>query len=63
MDICTVPLNLAGLPGISVPCGFSSNRMPIGLQIIGKPLDEATLIRAAYTYEQSQDDKNILPEL
>ncbi len=63
MDICTVPLNLAGLPGISVPCGFSSNHMPIGLQIIGKPLDEATLIRAAYTYEQSQDDKNILPEL
>lgn len=54
-DVCTVPLNLAGLPGISVPCGFSSKGMPIGMQLIGKPLDEATLIRTAYTYEQSQD--------
>ena len=54
-DVCTVPLNLAGLPGISVPCGFSSKGLPIGMQLIGKPLDEATLIRTAYTYEQSQD--------
>lgn len=54
-DVCTVPLNLAGLPGISIPCGRSSKGLPIGLQIIGKALDEATLIRAAYTYEQSQD--------
>lgn len=53
-DICTVPLNLAGLPGISVPCGYSCTHMPIGLQLIGKPLDEATLLRTAYTYEQSQ---------
>ncbi len=53
-DIYTVPLNLAGLPGISVPCGYSQNRLPIGLQIIGKPLDEATVLRAAFTYEQSQ---------
>ena len=53
-DIYTVPLNLAGLPGISVPCGYSSSKLPIGLQIIGKPLDEATVLRAAYTYEQSQ---------
>ena len=54
-DICTVPLNLAGLPGISIPCGTSSKGMPIGLQIIGKALDEETILRAAYTYEQSQD--------
>lgn len=54
-DICTVPLNLAGLPGISIPCGRSSQGMPIGLQIIGKALDEETILRAAYTYEQSQD--------
>ena len=53
-DIYTVPLNLAGLPGISVPCGYSRSKLPIGLQIIGKPLDEATVLRAAYTYEQSQ---------
>lgn len=54
-DACTVPVNLAGLPGISIPCGFSSQNMPIGLQIIGKPLGEETLLRAAYTYEQSQN--------
>ena len=53
-DACTVPLNLAGLPGISVPCGYNKDKMPIGMQIIGKALDEATLIRVAYTYEQSQ---------
>lgn len=53
-DACTVPLNLAGLPGISVPCGYSSDKMPIGLQIIGKALDEETILRVAYTYEQSQ---------
>ena len=54
-DICTVPLNLAGLPGISVPCGFSSDGLPIGLQIIGKALDEETVLRAAYAYEQTQE--------
>jgi len=57
-DACTVPLNLAGLPGISVPCGYSSNKMPIGLQIIGKALDEETILRVAYTYEQSQSFHN-----
>lgn len=54
-DVCTVPLNLAGLPGISVPCGKSENGMPIGLQIIGRALDEATLLRAAFAYEQTQN--------
>lgn len=53
-DACTVPLNLAGLPGISVPCGYNKDKMPIGMQIIGKALDEETLIRVAYIYEQSQ---------
>ena len=53
-DIYTVPLNLAGLPGISVPCGYNHEKLPIGLQIIGKPLDEETILRTAYTYEQSQ---------
>src|SRR5205085_6770302 len=42
-DIYTVPANLAGLPGISVPCGFDSKGLPIGLQLIGKPFDEETL--------------------
>ena len=62
-DVCTVPLNLAGLPGISVPCGYSNNHMPIGLQIIGKALDEETILRAAYTYEQSQSFHKEMAEL
>ena len=60
-DVCTVPLNLAGLPGISVPCGYTKSGMPIGLQIIGKALDEETLIRVAYTYEQSQKFHEDMP--
>ena len=62
-DICTVPLNLAGLPGISVPCGFSSDGLPIGLQIIGKALDEETVLRAAYAYEQTQEFHGKLAQL
>ena len=54
-DVCTVPLNLAGLPGISVPCGFTKNNLPIGFQLIGKALDEETILKAAFTYEQSQN--------
>ena len=60
-DICTVPLNLAGLPGISVPCGETDTGLPIGLQIIGKPLDEATILRVAYTYEQAHDYTKLAP--
>ncbi len=62
-DACTVPLNLAGLPGMSIPCGFSKDGMPIGLQLIGKALDEETLIRVAYTYEQSQKYHEARPQL
>ena len=62
-DIYTVPLNLAGLPGISLPCGYSRQHMPIGLQIIGKPLAEETILRAAYTYEQSQNFHNEMAEI
>jgi len=51
-DLCTVSLNIAGLPGISIPSGVDSKGMPIGLQLIGKPFGEETLIQAAYTYEQ-----------
>ena len=52
-DLCTVTVNIAGLPGISVPCGVNSNGMPIGMQLIGKHFDEETIIRAAYTYEKA----------
>ncbi len=52
-DIYTVSVNIAGLPGISIPCGFDGNGLPIGMQLIGKPYDESTLLRAAYTFEQN----------
>ena len=51
-DICTVSVNIAGLPGISIPCGVNSEGMPIGMQIIGKHFDEETILNVAYTYEQ-----------
>ncbi len=51
-DIYTISINLAGLPGISVPCGTDSNGLPIGMQLIGDCFQEKKLIRAAYTYEQ-----------
>jgi aspartyl-tRNA(Asn)/glutamyl-tRNA(Gln) amidotransferase subunit A len=51
----TLPFNLAGLPACTVPCGFSSEGLPIGLQIIGKPFAEATVLRVAHAYESSTD--------
>ena len=54
-DIFTISVNLAGLPGLSLPCGFSSSGLPIGLQLIGKPFDEPTILRAAYTFERRTD--------
>jgi aspartyl-tRNA(Asn)/glutamyl-tRNA(Gln) amidotransferase subunit A len=52
-DIYTVTADLAGIPGISIPCGETNKKLPIGLQILGKHFDEATILRAAYAYEQS----------
>src|SRR6185295_8041597 len=52
-DVYTVPANLAGLPGISVPCGFDAGGLPIGLQLIGRPFDEETLLRLAHAAEPS----------
>ena len=62
-DILTIPCNIAGLPGISVPCGFSSEKLPIGLQIMGKPFDEQTVLNVAYAYEQSTKwyEKEVAP--
>ncbi len=54
-DIFTISVNLAGVPAISVPCGFTSGNLPIGLQLIGRHFDEGTLLQAAYAYEQSTD--------
>ncbi len=52
-DIYTVPVNVAGLPGISIPCGVDSKGMPIGMQLIGNRFAEGTILNAAYTYEQA----------
>ena len=52
-DICTVSVNIAGLPGISIPCGVDSKGMPIGMQLIGDKFKEETILNAAYTYEQA----------
>jgi aspartyl-tRNA(Asn)/glutamyl-tRNA(Gln) amidotransferase subunit A len=62
-DVFTIPVNLAGLPGISIPCGFSSGGLPIGLQIIGKHFDEERILRVAYTYEQRTDHHLKRPQL
>lgn len=56
-DMCTVSINIAGVPGISIPCGYDGEGMPIGMQLIAKHFDEETLFRAAYTYEQNTDWK------
>lgn len=56
-DIYTVSVNLAGLPGISLPCGYDHQGLPVGLQLLAKPFDEKSIIRAAYTFEQTRSYK------
>ncbi len=56
-DIYTISVNLAGLPAMSLPCGMDSKGLPIGVQLIGDCFDEKTIIRAAYTYEKSRENK------
>lgn len=60
-DICTVSINIGGVPAISVPCGLDSQGMPIGFQLIGNHFDEETLYRAAYTYEQNTNFRDNKP--
>ena len=52
-DVFTLPANLAGIPGLALPCGFDSQRLPIGMQLNGPPLSEALLLRAGWGYQQS----------
>jgi aspartyl-tRNA(Asn)/glutamyl-tRNA(Gln) amidotransferase subunit A len=62
-DVCTISINLAGLPALSLPCGFDRDGMPIGLQLIGKHFDEATILRVAHSYEQSAPWREVKPKL
>jgi aspartyl-tRNA(Asn)/glutamyl-tRNA(Gln) amidotransferase subunit A len=62
-DIFTISLNLAGLPGVSVPCGFSPEGLPIGLQIVGQPFKEAELLSIAHAYERAHDFHTKHPQL
>ena len=61
-DLLTIPVNLAGLPAISVPCGFSQSGLPIGVQLIGNVLEEARLLQVAHQYEQAADVFAARPE-
>ena len=62
-DIYTIPINLAGIPAISINCGYTKKNLPIGLQIIGKSFDEGTIIRAAYNFEKNSGVKKKKPEI
>jgi len=62
-DIYTISANLAGIPAISLPCGFTKKGLPIGLQILAKPFNEETLFRVAYTYEQNTPWHKMKPKI
>jgi aspartyl-tRNA(Asn)/glutamyl-tRNA(Gln) amidotransferase subunit A len=62
-DIFTISVNLAGVPALSVPCGFTSDNLPVGLQFIGKHFDEESILKAAYAYERSTDWHKRKPSL
>src|SRR3990170_2381073 len=62
-DIYTIAVNLAGLPGMSIPCGFGSNNMPVGLQIIGNYFDEARMLNVAHQFQQATDWHSRAPKL
>ena len=62
-DIYTIAVNLAGLPGMSIPCGFGANDMPVGLQIIGNYFDEARMLNVAHQYQLATDWHSRAPQL
>ena len=62
-DVFTVSASLAGLPAISVPCGFTADRLPVGLQLTGRRFDEATLLRVADAYERDTGWSKQLPPI
>jgi aspartyl-tRNA(Asn)/glutamyl-tRNA(Gln) amidotransferase subunit A len=62
-DVFTVSANLAGLPAVSVPCGFTAAGLPVGLQLTGRAFDEPTVLRAADAYERATDWWTRRPDL
>ncbi len=62
-DIFTISINLAGLPALSLPCGITSNGLPIGLQIVGRPFEEPRVLETAYAYEQASAWRQRWPDL
>jgi aspartyl-tRNA(Asn)/glutamyl-tRNA(Gln) amidotransferase subunit A len=52
LDIFTTSANLAGLPGLSLPCGYTAEGLPVGMQLLGKYFDEGTVLKAAFAFEQ-----------
>jgi len=62
-DIYTISANLASICGLSVPCGFTSDNLPIGLQLLGQPFGEETLLQVAHAYEQATDWHQRKPDL
>ena len=62
-DIFTISANLAGIPALSIPCGFSGEGLPVGMQILGRHFDEETLLRVAYTFEQNTEHHKPSPRL
>ena len=62
-DIFTLSVNLAGLPGLSIPCGFSTENLPIGLQLIGRPFDEETILNIGNKFQKETDFHKKFPNL
>ena len=60
-DIYTISTNLAGLPGMSLPCGFGANNMPVGLQVIGNWFGEAKMLNVAHQYQKATDWHRRMP--
>ncbi|MBU4305122.1 MAG: Asp-tRNA(Asn)/Glu-tRNA(Gln) amidotransferase subunit GatA [Candidatus Omnitrophica bacterium] len=62
-DIFTIPANLAGIPALSIPCGFTKENLPVGLQLLGKPFDEALLLKVGHAYQQQTNWHKQMPEM
>lgn len=62
-DICTIPANLAGIPAVSLPCGFSADGMPVGMQLMGKAFAEPEILSIALAFEKNTDHHNRRPEI